>query len=239
MILSAFLILSITQDISDNEGCIDPQTDKDKKVCAYLNDIAKLEIKTVEKVAVGTVEEMLAIKPAAKQCGLINRVDPLFEEQVAVLEVINANEVSISCMNVWLANNASSNIFSDEKLVLLTTNLSVKEANICNNSQRQHQMNRCAYESFQAADINLNAQWKITYSYMKELDESQDEDGRIGYAEALLQAQRNWIVFRGSHCLSESYRFRGGSAEPLLRYNCLTSETKRRTEALAELVVEG
>lgn len=111
--------------------------------------------------------------------------------------------------------------------------------NPCDDPSTQHQMNVCAYEAYQAADKNLNAQWKITHKYMKDLDKSQDEDGRIGYAEALLEAQRNWIAFRDSHCLTESYRFRGGSAEPLLRYSCLENETKRRTKALADLATEG
>lgn len=109
----------------------------------------------------------------------------------------------------------------------------------CDDPSTQHQMNVCAYEAFQVADKNLNEQWKITHSYMKDLDKNRDEDGRIGYAEALLDAQRKWIAFRDSHCLTESYRFRGGSAEPLLRYSCLENETKRRTQALADLATEG
>ncbi len=109
----------------------------------------------------------------------------------------------------------------------------------CDDLSSQHQMNVYAYEAYQAADKKLNAQWKITHNHMKDLDKSQDEDGRIGYVEALLEAQRHWIAFRDSHCLTESYRFRGGSAEPLLRYSCLENETKRRTKALADLALEG
>ncbi len=111
--------------------------------------------------------------------------------------------------------------------------------NPCDESLVQHQMNVCAYQAYQAADKKRNAQWEETHNYMKDLDKNQNEDGRIGYAEALRKAQRNWIAFRDSHCQSVAFQFRGGSAEPLLRYNCLEKETKRRTKALADLATEG
>lgn len=121
---------------------------------------------------------------------------------------------------------------------LLITQQSI-EAKPCDDPQTQHQMNACAYEEYQTADKQLNTQWKITHDYMKSLDKDHEDDGRIGYAEALLKAQKSWIAFRDNHCLSESYRFRGGTAEPLLRYGCLAAETKRRTKVLVELTIEG
>jgi len=130
-------------------------------------------------------------------------------------------------------------MISSLAFMLMQTTASDDMSKSCDDPQTQHQMNVCAYDDYQAANEKLNTQWKITYARMKSLDESHEDDGRIGYADALLEAQRHWITFRDIHCLSESYRFRGGSAEPLLRYNCLTSETSRRTEALVELVAEG
>ena len=40
----------------------------------------------------------------------------------------------------------------------------------CADPSTQHQMNVCAYEAYQAADKNLNAQWEVTHNYMKDLD---------------------------------------------------------------------
>ncbi len=108
----------------------------------------------------------------------------------------------------------------------------------CDEPLTQHQMNVCAYEAYQVADKKLNVQWEVTHNRMKQLDADHEDDGRIGYAEALLEAQSNWIAFRDSHCQSVAFQFRGGSAEPLLRYSCLENETKRRTKALADLATE-
>ena len=123
-------------------------------------------------------------------------------------------------------------------LLLFQSAATERAASPCDEPLAQHQMNVCAYEEYQAADVKLNAQWTITHNHMKSLDKDID-DGRIGHAEALLKAQRDWIAYRDSHCLTEAYRARGGTLEPLLRYGCLEAETKRRTEALAELIIEG
>ncbi len=111
----------------------------------------------------------------------------------------------------------------------------------CDDPIRQQEMNWCAGQEYAAADAALNAQWSVTSQKMKERDESlkqyaPDGDGRPGYFETLLKAQRAWIEYRDAHCRNDGYYARGGSMEPLLVSTCKTALTKERTRQLAELV---
>lgn len=112
----------------------------------------------------------------------------------------------------------------------------------CENPGPQQEMNYCAHVEYEKADAALNAQWEKTAAWMKELDASAlvIDDGRPGYFDALLEAQRTWLKFRDAHCRSEGYLFRGGSMEPLMVSTCKTHLTKQRTEQLRELAeVDG
>lgn len=100
----------------------------------------------------------------------------------------------------------------------------------------QQHMNWCAGQELQEADAALNAQWKLTREVMKTRDaDFPPEDGRPGYFETLLQAQRSWIAYRDGQCASEGFLFRGGSMEPLMVASCKTRLTKLRTVELREL----
>ncbi len=110
----------------------------------------------------------------------------------------------------------------------------------CDDPIRQQEMNWCAAREYAVADAALNVQWGITSQTMKRRDESQkrydpDGDGRPGYFQTLLEAQRAWIEYRDAHCRSDGYYARGGSMEPLLVSTCKTALTKERTRQLAEL----
>ena len=107
----------------------------------------------------------------------------------------------------------------------------------CDNPFTQHEINICAQLDFLAADKELNAQWQITADTMKQWDaEHGFDDGRPGYFDTLLDAQRAWIAFRDAHCASEGYLFRGGSGEPMMISGCKAGLTRERTQQLRALV---
>lgn len=100
----------------------------------------------------------------------------------------------------------------------------------------QADMTQCAWRDFKVADTALNAQWKVTLDAMKQADRvTSMQDGRPGYAAALLKAQRAWLVFRDAQCLSEGYEARGGSMESMLVGGCRAELTRQRTAQLKKL----
>lgn len=113
----------------------------------------------------------------------------------------------------------------------------------CGKAYTQQDMNQCAYIEYQEADIALNAQWEISATEMKRMDEGWADDlytdDRPGYFDQLLSGQRAWLKYRDEHCASEGYLARGGSLEPLLVSTCKTDLTKQRTEELRELTKWG
>ncbi|MED5205071.1 MAG: lysozyme inhibitor LprI family protein [Pseudomonadota bacterium] len=108
----------------------------------------------------------------------------------------------------------------------------------CADPYTQMAMNRCAVLEFQESDAELNAQWKLTAAEMKRRDADRIDDGRPGYFETLLAAQRAWIAYRDTHCTAEGYYARGGSMESLLVSTCMTDLTKQRTRDLRDLITQ-
>jgi uncharacterized protein YecT (DUF1311 family) len=111
----------------------------------------------------------------------------------------------------------------------------------CNNPQYQVEMNFCAGRDYDAADAELNAQWKLTVAALKARDKDIDRsyDSQPTHYDTLLAAQRAWITYRDQHCLSESFAARGGSMAPMLHSGCMARLTKERTEQLKALVEEN
>lgn len=101
----------------------------------------------------------------------------------------------------------------------------------------QQEMNICAAQDYEAADADLNAQWKLTSAEMRTYDEDEAfDDGRPGYYQTLLDSQRAWIAFRDSNCTVQGYIFRGGSMEPFMVSACMARMARERTAELRELV---
>lgn len=111
----------------------------------------------------------------------------------------------------------------------------------CDNAMTQRDMNLCSYRDYQQADRELNAQWKITADVQKRYDRDPHavKDGRPGYFDTLLAAQRAWLSYRDTHCRSEGYSMRGGSAEPLVTNGCRATLTRARTAQLKDLAEEN
>jgi uncharacterized protein YecT (DUF1311 family) len=108
----------------------------------------------------------------------------------------------------------------------------------CDNAQAQADMNICAAKDFEAANLELNAQWKRTFAFMRQQDKQDDEPWASGpsYSQALLNAQRAWLTYREAQCTLESYHTRGGSMRPMLYSMCAADLTRERIQQLAEIV---
>ena len=110
----------------------------------------------------------------------------------------------------------------------------------CDDPMTQLELNICAGRAFEAADVEMNAQWKITAATMKRADARLEKgDPRPGYFATLLAGQRAWLAFRGQQCLLESYAMRGGSAEPMVHSGCTETLTCARTAQLQALTETG
>ena len=122
----------------------------------------------------------------------------------------------------------------------------------CQDPIVQQEMNWCAGQDYAAADAELNTQWKITASIMKERDTGMEADfGPINHAtpredaaarmaytghfQSLLEAQRAWLAYRDAQCRLEGYAFLGGSAQPMIVSGCLATLTRQRTQELRDL----
>ncbi len=122
----------------------------------------------------------------------------------------------------------------------------------CDNPMVQQEMNWCTGQDYAAADVELNAQWKITAAIMRERDAGMEADfgpinpvtpheeaaARMAYSghfQTLLEAQRAWLSYRDAHCRLEGYSFFGGSAQPMIVSGCLASLTRQRTQELRDL----
>src|SRR5659263_578705 len=77
----------------------------------------------------------------------------------------------------------------------------------CSNSfaQTQLEMNETAYANYKKADTKLN---KVYKQLMSILDQNKKP--------LLIQAEKDWVKFRDSHCKFEASQYEGGSIQPLI-----------------------
>lgn len=89
----------------------------------------------------------------------------------------------------------------------------------CNGSfaQTQSEMNATAIANYKKSDAQLN---KVYKQLMGMLHKSEKP--------LLVQAEKDWLKFRDSHCKFEASQYEGGSMQPLVYYNCLNQLTKKR-----------
>lgn len=89
----------------------------------------------------------------------------------------------------------------------------------CNNSfaQTQGEMNEIANASYKKTDAELN---KVYKQLMAILDQNEKP--------LLIQAEKDWVKFRDSHCTFEASQYEGGSIKPLIYFNCLEESTRKR-----------
>jgi uncharacterized protein YecT (DUF1311 family) len=94
----------------------------------------------------------------------------------------------------------------------------------CANAQTTAEMRDCAGREYKQADDELN---RVYRQLMAKLDDE-------GRKTALKTAQQAWIKYRDANCDFASYLNRGGTKEPVVRYNCMTGMTVARTKELRE-----
>ncbi|MBF4473509.1 lysozyme inhibitor LprI family protein [Flavobacterium sp. HJJ] len=89
----------------------------------------------------------------------------------------------------------------------------------CNNSfaQTQGEMNATANANYKKADAELN---KVYKQLMAMLDQNEKP--------LLIQAEKDWVKFRDSHCKFDASQYEGGSIQPLIYSTCLEELTKKR-----------
>lgn len=107
-------------------------------------------------------------------------------------------------------------------LMLTSVNLFAQD---CKNAVTQTDMNNCANIAFKASDKNLNE------AYRKLMD-SKD----INFKNLLKESQRSWIKFRDNDCKVQSYPTREGSAQAMVRLDCLKEKTDQRYNELNSML---
>jgi uncharacterized protein YecT (DUF1311 family) len=97
----------------------------------------------------------------------------------------------------------------------------------CADAQTTVEMRDCAGREYKQADDELNR------VYRKLMAKIGNDEGR---KTALKTAQQAWIKYRDANCEFASYLNRGGTIEPVIRYNCMTAMTVSRMKELREYV---
>lgn len=94
------------------------------------------------------------------------------------------------------------------------------------------------------ADTALNVQYRRTMEKMVAADRSRDDDLKKGaatpdsrptYAAALLAAERAWLVYRDTHCVTVGLAYRGGAEEDEAEGKCVNDLDRKRTVELKQL----
>jgi uncharacterized protein YecT (DUF1311 family) len=98
----------------------------------------------------------------------------------------------------------------------------------CNNQKDQRTMNQCAGLDYEKADKELNVVWKQLTTSVPATEPE--------YADAVLKAQRAWIVYRDGQCAVAGFEARGGSMEPMIVGLFMAEMTRARTKELQRLV---
>jgi uncharacterized protein YecT (DUF1311 family) len=97
----------------------------------------------------------------------------------------------------------------------------------CADPQTTVEMRDCAGREYKQADDELNR------VYRKLMAKIGNDEGR---KTALRTAQQAWIKYRDANCEFASYLNRGGTIEPVIRYNLMTAMTVSRMKELREYV---
>ncbi len=100
-----------------------------------------------------------------------------------------------------------------------------KTRNPCANAQTTVEMRDCAGREYKDADDELNRVYRQLMAKF-----GNDE----GHQTALKTAQQAWIKYRDTNCDFACYLNRGGTIEPVVRHNCMSSMTVSRMKELRE-----
>lgn len=107
----------------------------------------------------------------------------------------------------------------------------------CAKPQAQAEMTYCAEQDWTAADARLNEAYQIAIAGMKDVDSYLEAPER-GAEAALRSAQRAWVAFRDATCAAEGWSYHGGSAEPMVIYQCRARVSQQRADELDAMTAE-
>ncbi len=78
-------------------------------------------------------------------------------------------------------------------------------------------MNVAANAKYKKADAELNRVYKQLMAIL-------DKNEKL----LLIQAEKDWIKYRDSHCKFDASQYEGGSIQPLIYSTCLEELTRKR-----------
>lgn len=104
----------------------------------------------------------------------------------------------------------------------------------CKAPQTQADMTICAGKDHEKADKDLNAAYQKLRKQLAERDKTADASSK-GATDALVTAQRAWVVFRDANCALSGFQARGGTMEPMLIASCLADMSSKRADELRQL----
>ena len=94
----------------------------------------------------------------------------------------------------------------------------------CASASTQAALNECAYKSFLAASAAMSPQ-------LRQIESALTPSRRTAWRNV----QKAWLTFRTQSCQFESNAVEGGSAGPMVQWQCVARMTRERTAALARL----
>ena len=118
--------------------------------------------------------------------------------------------------------------------------MSIAAIDDCASYQTTYEINQCLMRELKIADDILTNVYGVVVANAKAADATLDRtrDKRIGNYSALVRAERAWITFRDTHCVSMAYTMRGGSGDGTASAVCQIEMTELRIKQLRELVGE-
>ena len=123
---------------------------------------------------------------------------------------------------LWMTTDTSMPAFTPAPVLQLR---SVTQApDPCASASTQAALNECAYESFLAASVAMGPQ-------LRQIESALTPPKRTAWRNV----QKAWMTFRTQSCQFESSAVQGGSAGPMVQWQCAARMTRERTAALARL----
>lgn len=101
----------------------------------------------------------------------------------------------------------------------------IETENPCAAAQSPEELNQCAREDYDAADVALN---EIYQEVMEQLSPAMQEKLKI--------AQRAWLAFRDANCACQAFEMQGEAIYPAIHYGCLAQMTRQRSQEIWELL---
>lgn len=130
-------------------------------------------------------------------------------------------------------------IFSFAAVVCLNLPLRAEDADgnspvDCDKAISTQEMNMCANQYYENADITLNEVYKKAIAAIPEMATDEPYDAKH-WEEALRASQRAWVAYRDAECSNHIPMFwTGGTGATVEILSCLAEKTKARTKELQE-----